>query len=135
MKNVITRLCSQTISHIFLRPFNSEEDDQNYLLGCQWPYLLKLFEVPTTLSYVGSHFHGQKQITRKNPHWKAIRTYAWEPSPQVNGSEPRLLLCYLFHVIHVFLGVSSVMHPKLSICFQYFLICAFEFIFVGPKDY
>jgi hypothetical protein len=69
------------ISHIVPWPFNSEEDNQNYLLGCLRPYLLELFEVPTTLGYVGSHFHGQKQITRENPHWKAIRTYAWQFSP------------------------------------------------------
>jgi len=69
------------ISHVVLRPFDSEKDDHNYLLGCQWPYLLELFEVPTTLGYVGSHLHGQKQITRENPHWKAITTYAWQLSP------------------------------------------------------
>jgi hypothetical protein len=69
------------ISHIVPRPFNSEEDDQNYLLGCLWPYLLESSKVSTILGYVGSHFHRQKQITKENPHWNAIRTYAWQPSP------------------------------------------------------
>jgi hypothetical protein len=47
-----------TSSYIIPQPFNSEKNDQNYLLGCLWPYLLGLSKAPTTLGYVGSHLHG-----------------------------------------------------------------------------
>jgi len=45
-------------SYIMPYPFNCEVDDNNYLLGTLWPYLLGLFETPNTLIYVGSHPHG-----------------------------------------------------------------------------
>jgi len=66
--------------YILLHPFNSEVDDKNYLLATLWPYLLGLFEAPNTLTYVGSHPHGQKWVSKENPHWKSIKTYAWSPS-------------------------------------------------------
>jgi hypothetical protein len=44
-----------------------------------WLYLFGLFEAPTTLSYVGSHFHGQKKISKDKPHWKVVKAYAWQP--------------------------------------------------------
>jgi hypothetical protein len=62
---------------ILHNPFNSEVGDKNYLLGTLWPYLLGLFEAPNVLTYVGSHPHGQKQVSKKNPHWIFVKTYAW----------------------------------------------------------
>jgi hypothetical protein len=45
-------------SYIMPYPFNCEVDDNNYLLGTLWPYLLGLYETPNNLTYVGSHPHG-----------------------------------------------------------------------------
>lgn len=39
-------------------PFNNGVDDQNYLLGCMWPYLAG-FSLAQKC-YVGSHFLGHK---------------------------------------------------------------------------
>jgi hypothetical protein len=41
--------------------------------------LVGLFEAPNTLTYVGSHPHGQKWVCKENPHWKSIETHAWSP--------------------------------------------------------
>jgi hypothetical protein len=59
--------CNALGFYILPHPFNNEVDDQNYLLGTLWPYLLGLSKVPTTLGYVGSHIYGQMQISRDNP--------------------------------------------------------------------
>jgi hypothetical protein len=68
-------------SYILPNPFNSDRiDDKNYLLGRLWPYLVGLFEAPNTCSYVGSHHHGHKQVTKNSLHWKFVRTYAWLPT-------------------------------------------------------
>jgi hypothetical protein len=70
----VTHLCIMHKVHT-----RSEKNDQNYLLGCLWPYLLGLSKAPSTLGYVGSHLHGHKRISKDNPHWKAIKTCAWQP--------------------------------------------------------
>ncbi len=88
-----------------------------------WPYLLGLSKAPTTLGYVGSHLHGQKQISRDNPHQKAVKTCAWQPPPQVNGSEPQPSLYHLFNVI-VFVSLD-VIHFIVYV-FKNFLTYAFE---------
>jgi hypothetical protein len=64
-------------SYILLHPFNSEVDDKNYLLDTLWPYMVGLFEASNTSTCVGSHPHEQKMVSRKNPHWKSLKTYAW----------------------------------------------------------
>jgi hypothetical protein len=45
--------------NIMLDLFNNDHINNNdYLLGTLWPYLVRLFEAPNTCSYVGSHHHG-----------------------------------------------------------------------------
>ncbi len=63
-------------SHILPHPFDLKIED-NYLLDSLWPYLFGLLEPPSTLKYVGCNPHGQQQITKKDPHWPAIRVFAW----------------------------------------------------------
>jgi hypothetical protein len=63
-------------SHIIPQPFDLEVED-NYLLANLWPYLLGLLKVPSTLKYIGYNPHGQQCITRKHPHWFAIKAFAW----------------------------------------------------------
>lgn len=50
--------------HPFFRknphPFSNGVDDQNYLLGCMWPYLVGFSLAPNIFGYVGSHFLGHK---------------------------------------------------------------------------
>lgn len=66
-------------SYILFHLFNNEVDDKNYLLDTLWPYMIGLFEASNTSTYVGSHPHGQKHVSRKNPHWKFLKSYAWLP--------------------------------------------------------
>jgi hypothetical protein len=54
--------------------------EDNYLLGQLWPYLVVLFEAPSTLKYVGFNSHEQQQLIRKSPHWNALRDFAWSPT-------------------------------------------------------
>jgi len=63
-------------SYILPHPFDPEVRD-NYLMGSLWLYLLGLLEAPNTLKYLGCNPHGQQWITRKDPHWFAIRAFAW----------------------------------------------------------
>jgi hypothetical protein len=52
-------------------------ENNNYLLGSLWPYLLGLSEAPNTLGYVGCNPHGQKRSTRQNPNWKVVLGFSW----------------------------------------------------------
>ncbi len=63
-------------SYILPHPFDLEVGD-NYLMGSLWPYLLGLLEAPNILKYVGCNPQGQQRIPRKDPHWLAIKTFAW----------------------------------------------------------
>jgi len=63
-------------SYIIPQPFDLKVED-NYLLANLWPYLLGLLKVPSTLKYIGYNPHGQQRITRKHPHWFAIKAFAW----------------------------------------------------------
>ncbi len=49
--------------YIMPYPFDSEYKD-NYLLEGLWPYLVGLYEAPSTLQYVGFNPHGQQQISK-----------------------------------------------------------------------
>jgi len=62
--------------YILPQPFNPKVED-NHLLANLWPYLLGLLEAPSTLKYIGYNPHGQRWITRKHPHWFAIKAFAW----------------------------------------------------------
>ncbi len=62
-------------SYIIPQPFDQEVED-NYLLANLWPYLLGLLKAPSTLKYIGYNPHGQQWITRKHPHWFAIKAFA-----------------------------------------------------------
>jgi hypothetical protein len=57
--------------------YDSKIEDNNYLLGSLWPYLLRLLEAPNTLGYVSCNPHGQKRITRQNPKWKVVLDISW----------------------------------------------------------
>jgi hypothetical protein len=63
-------------SYILPHPFDPKVGD-NYLMGSLWLYLLGLLEAPSTLKYVGCNPHGQQWITIKDPHWLAIKAFAW----------------------------------------------------------
>jgi hypothetical protein len=63
-------------SYIMPHPFDNEYKD-NYLLEELWPYLVGLFQAPSTLKYVGFNPHGQQPINKQNSHWKAPRVLAW----------------------------------------------------------
>jgi len=63
-------------SYIMPHPFDSECKD-NYLLEELWPYLVGLFQAPSTLKYVGFSPHGQQPINKQNSHKKAPRFFAW----------------------------------------------------------
>jgi hypothetical protein len=49
-------LGNASFSKKYSHPFSNGVEDQNYLLGCMWSYLVGLFLVPKKFSYVGSHF-------------------------------------------------------------------------------
>jgi hypothetical protein len=51
--------------YIMLHPFNSEVDDNKYILGTLWPWLVGLSNAPSTIAYVGSHHRGQKHVNNK----------------------------------------------------------------------
>jgi hypothetical protein len=63
-------------SYILPHPFDPKVGD-NYLTGSLWPYLLGLLEAPSILKYVGYNPHGQRWNPRKDPHWLAIKAFAW----------------------------------------------------------
>lgn len=64
-------------SYILPLMYDSKIEDNNYLLGSLWPYLLGLLEAPNILGYVGCNPRGQKRITRQNPNWKAVSGFSW----------------------------------------------------------
>jgi len=64
-------------SYILPLTYDSKMEDNNYLLGILWPYLLELLEAPNTSRYVGCNPNGQRCITRQNPNWKAISSLPW----------------------------------------------------------
>jgi hypothetical protein len=56
-------------SYVLPEPFNSDVmDDNNYLMGTLWPYLVGLSEAPNACEYVGSNHHGQNLITKDFSH-------------------------------------------------------------------
>ncbi len=63
--NLIISDCIQVLGNAsFLKknphPFSIGVDDQSYLLGCMWLYLVGLSLAPNIFGYVGSHFLGHK---------------------------------------------------------------------------
>ncbi len=45
-------------SYVLHEPFNSDVmDDNNYLMGTLWPYLVGLSKAPNAYEYVGSNHH------------------------------------------------------------------------------
>jgi hypothetical protein len=67
-------------SYIMPYPFDSEYKD-NYLSEELWPYLVGLYEAPSTLKYVGFNPHGQQQISEWNSHRKALKVFGWSIPP------------------------------------------------------
>ncbi len=64
-------------SYILPPMYDSKIEDNNYLLGSLWPYLLGLLEAPNILGYVSCNPRGQKRITRQNLNWKAVSGFSW----------------------------------------------------------
>ncbi len=54
-------------SYIMPNQFDNEVEN-NYLLEELWPYLVGLFEAPSTLKYVVFNPHMQQRLTKKGPH-------------------------------------------------------------------
>jgi hypothetical protein len=97
--------------YIMLHPFNSEVDDDKYILGTLWPWLVGLFNALSTIAYVGSHHHGQKHVNKQNPHWKALRTYAHgclRPRWLATNFKPRHFFVSNYYVIELQLWYTIV---------------------------
>jgi hypothetical protein len=56
--------------------YDSKVEDNNYLLGNLWPYLLEMLEAPNTSRYVGCNPHRQKCITKQNLNWKVVSSFS-----------------------------------------------------------